>query len=223
MQLRPGETNGSPGAPQAPVSRPDFGSHSGPEAPEAGSLRSASWRLLARLFAAPPDAELLQRLAACGRDGDATPLGKTWNRLASAAEAADPAAVDDEFHALFIGLGRGEVLPYASWYLSGYLLDKPLAKLRADLAQLGIERDRDAGESEDHAAAVSETMALLVDPGQGADSQTQQHFFERHVDSWMAHFLDDVLAARNADFYRRVARHAQAFLEFERRWLDLPA
>src|SRR6056297_1884132 len=189
---------------------------------DAEKTRVATYTVLARLFRAAPDKELLRNLAECGEDNAGSKLTTAWDDLAKASRRADPNALDHEFHALFIGLGRGEVLPYASWYLSGFLLDKPLARLREDLARLGIDRAEDVTESEDHFAALCETMALLVAPEDGIDLSGQKHFFDRHIQPWFGHFLADVQAAKSVDYYRPVARLAQAFFEFEQRWLSLP-
>lgn len=190
---------------------------------DADESRADTYRILARLFRAAPDADLLRRLAECGdNEASGSKLTSAWNDLAEASRSANPVALDHEFHALFIGLGRGEVLPYASWYLSGFLLDKPLARLRSDLGQLGIDRADNVSESEDHVAALCEVMALLIGPEGGIDLSGQKHFFDRHLQPWIGHFLTDLQAAQGADFYRPVARLAQAFFEFEQRWLSLP-
>lgn len=190
---------------------------------DADKSRADTYRILARLFRAAPDADLLRSLSECGdNEAPGSKLTSAWNDLAEASRRANPVALDHEFHALFIGLGRGEVLPYASWYLSGFLLDKPLARLRTDLGRLGIDRADNVSESEDHIAALCETMALLIGPEGGIDLPGQKRFFDRHLQPWIAHFLTDVQAAQGADFYRPVARLAQAFFEFEQRWLSLP-
>lgn len=190
---------------------------------EAAVIRADTYRLLARLFRAPPDQDILDLLATLGEAKDsASRLADAWAALADASRAADPASLDDEYHALFIGLGRGEVLPYASWYLSGFLLDKPLARLRAELNELGIERAANVSEPEDHVAALCETMALLVDVDGGIDHAGQKRFFERHVQPWFPRFLDDLRGAKSADFYRRIADLGQGFIEFEESWLSLP-
>lgn len=190
---------------------------------EAAVLRADTYRILARVFRAPPDRFILDLLASRGdADDPASRLARAWAALAGASRTADPASLDDEYHALFIGLGRGEVLPYASWYLSGFLLDKPLAHLRAELSELGIERAESVSESEDHVAALCETMALLVDVDEGIDHAGQKRFFERHVQPWFPRFLDDLRGAKSADFYRRIADLGQGFIEFEESWLSLP-
>ena len=190
---------------------------------DAEKSRADTYRVLARLFREAPDAALLQTLSECC-DGDVaeSDLTTAWSDLAEASRTADESVLDREFHALFIGLGRGEVLPYASWYLSGFLLDKPLARLRSDLNELGIERADAVSESEDHFAAICETMALLVDTEAGIDHAGQKVFFERHLQPWVPQFFDDVHAARNANYYRPVACLAQRFFEFEKSWLSLP-
>lgn len=147
-------------------------------------------------------------------------LGAAWSALADAAESADLQALDDEFHDLFIGLGRGEVVPYASWYRTGFLMDRPLVALRRDLALLGFERDESVSEPEDHAAALAEVMGMLVDPAEGQDPSTQRLFLAEHIDSWMPHFFADLQKASSADFYRTVGRLGTAFLDFERGWLE---
>ncbi|HKL50993.1 MAG TPA: molecular chaperone TorD family protein [Wenzhouxiangellaceae bacterium] len=190
---------------------------------DADDYRAATYRVLARVFRAAPDGELLRSIAECGDDeANGSKLTSAWTDLAEASRRADPAKLDHEFHALFIGLGRGEVLPYASWYLSGFLLDKPLARLRADLDELGIERAENVPESEDHIAAICETMALLVDSQAGIDLAGQKKFFDQHLQPWFSRFLADVKTANNADFYRQVADLGQRFFEFEESWLSLP-
>ncbi|HHB11839.1 MAG TPA: molecular chaperone, partial [Chromatiales bacterium] len=132
-----------------------------------------------------------------------------------------PQSLDDEYHALFIGVGRGETVPYASWYLTGLLMEKPLALLRRDLARLGIERSPEVCEPEDHAGALCESMALLVDdPDVVAD--TERGFFETHIDPWLGRFFEDLSRAPSARFYAPVAVLGQRFLALERRYFSLP-
>lgn len=147
------------------------------------------------------------------------PLGAAWADLGDAARVIEPEPLDDEFHDLFIGVGRGELVPYASWYRTGFLMDRPLVALRRDLALLGFERNASVSEPEDHAAALAETMGLLADPVEGQDDSTQRLFFSEHIDSWMPDFFADLQSARKADFYRVVGRVGAAFVEFERGWL----
>lgn len=184
-------------------------------------FRSRAWLMLAALFRQPPDAALLARVADDAHlvGGEGT-LADAWSDLARAATAARIDALDDEFHDLFIGLGRGEVVPYASWYRTGFLMDRPLVALRRDLDLLGFERDPKVREPEDHAGALAEVMGMLADPGEGQDDSTQRLFFIEHVDSWMPRLFADLQAATSADFYRAVGRLGAEFLDFERAWLQ---
>lgn len=183
------------------------------------------YALLAALLRQPPDTNLLARLADMpvpAAEPEESGLTTAWRKLRNAAGNADSAAVDDEFHQLFIGLGRGEVLPYASWYLSGFLMDRPLVAIRSDLARLGIARSADNKEPEDHVAALCETMILLADPQAGVDGQQQSHFLNMHMTSWMGRLFSDIENAEGADFYRSVAGLGAAFLVVEKSWLSLP-
>jgi len=146
-------------------------------------------------------------------------FAECWRVLAMAAERTDARAVDDEYHDLFIGLGRGQVMPYASWYLTGFLMDRPLAVLRADLAALGIERQVDVREPEDHAAALCETMAMLC--AGGSDLDGQRRFFRAHMEPWLGTFMTDLQAAPSAQFYKAVGCLGERFMEFESRYMAM--
>ena len=147
-------------------------------------------------------------------------LGAAWHALETAAQRADVDAVDDEYHDLFIGVGRGELIPYSSWYQTGFVMDKPLAALRTDLAALGFERQDDVKEPEDHAAALLETMALIVaSPEHGVE--VQRRFFDRHVSPWMRTFFADLQTAGSARFYRAVGQFGEQFMKFEMQYLSI--
>ena len=138
-------------------------------------IRASTYALLAALLAESPKRELIQQVAAIDAS-ESEPdslFGKAWRSLGEALAAA-PKHLDDEYHALFIGLGRGELVPYGSWYITGFMMDKPLATLRADLSHLGFERSGQVFETEDHACALLEVMAMIVDEGHGLGSQ--RHF-----------------------------------------------
>jgi TorA maturation chaperone TorD len=184
--------------------------------------RSAVYRLLGTLLARPPDAALLEMLRGITPDeaGDGAVLTAAWEALRAAAGRATPAGVEEEYFNLFIGLGRGEVVPYASFYLHGLLMERTLAVLRDDLAALGISRRPGVVEPEDHAGAVCETMGMLI-TDHGLDLQ-QSGFFERYIGSWMDRFFQDLGKADAAEFYRAVAVLGQALLAVERRYLSLP-
>ncbi len=134
------------------------------------SARAQEYALLAMLLAQAPDAETLGRIAQL--PGNATPLGRAHLALAQAADTANPETVEREFFNLFIGVGRGELLPYGSYYLTGFLNERPLARLRQDLRAQGIERAEGLQEPEDHAAILCEIMAGLA----GGQLQRRQRF-----------------------------------------------
>ena len=184
--------------------------------------RADVYRLLGALLAAPPGAALIEMLRGIkpqqADDGDA--MTAAWHALRAAAEQADPARLEEEYFNLFIGLGRGEIVPYASFYIHGFLMEKVLASLRNDLAGLGIERRNEVAEPEDHMAALCEVMGMIID-GHGLHL-TQSGFFEDYVDSWAGRFFEDLGKAQNADFYLAVAQLGQAFLAVERQYFSLP-
>jgi len=185
------------------------------EVPEEEFFRAQLYSLLARLLAAPPDAELLAALQ--GLVGDGSELGEAFAELARAATATTAARVAEEYQDLFIGLGRGELLPYGSFYLTGFLQEKPLAELRADLARLGIARVPEVKEPEDHIAALCEVMAGLIDGGFGERQAlaVQRGLFDKHVAPWAGRFFGDLETAGTADFYRRVGRVGALFMGIE--------
>lgn len=176
-------------------------------------LRSHEYALLANLLMSPPSRDVLARLS--GLAPDDTPLGRAHGALAEAARAARPDDVEGEFFDLFIGVGRGELLPYASYYLTGFLYERPLALVRDDLAALGIERTADQAEPEDHLAVLFEVMAGLASGRFAADSAIQRRFFERHLKPWAARFFGDLEQARSARFYRPVGTLGRQFVAIE--------
>lgn len=188
-------------------------------------LRARTYQLLGTLLCAPPEPALLDRLCAIDPAvaGDASPLAAAWDALRLAARNTSPAQAGDEYHALFIGIGRGELVPYGSWYMTGFLMEQPLVALRRDLAALGIERLPDVSEPEDHAGALCETMSYLIADGDDIPFATQQRFFSDHVAPWFAHFFRDLQQAAAARFYRAVGRLGGGFTELEAKYLSMLA
>jgi len=178
------------------------------------------YRLLAALLAAPPSADLLA-LVRDIRSGEGQ-LASVWQALCQAAELAEPGELEREYQDLFIGLGRGELNPYASWYLTGFLMEKPLADLRDELAALGVARRTEVSEPEDHAAALCETMALMLTES-GSDAARCERFFRTYLGSWMVRFFEDLEGANGARFYRAVGRLGRAFMEIEQQYYAMPA
>ncbi|MDH3399961.1 MAG: molecular chaperone TorD family protein [Chromatiales bacterium] len=186
------------------------------EAPE-DVLRANTYSLLAHLLAAPPvenSLSLLSRIDAQeSESGDL--LGAAWQMLRQAAERSDTAELDDEYHDLFTGMGRGELMPFGSWYMTGFLMEQPLAKLRGDLRELGFERQEGVTEPEDHAAALCEVMSMITT----ADLAAQGQFFQRHIATWMPRFFRDMQEASSARFYRAVGQLGEQFMEVEKEYL----
>lgn len=189
---------------------------------EAHALRAGVHELLAGLLARPADAEMLERLRGIG-DVDAAdgPLAMGWQLLRTAAREADPEALRHEYTTLFIGVGRGELVPFGSWYLTGFLMEKPVALLRRDLDRLGIERQSGVVESEDHIAGVCDAMALIIRAGDEIPFDLQRDFFATHVEPWAGRFFDDLQIASGADFYRSVGFFGASFMDVERQLLDM--
>lgn len=183
--------------------------------------RSEHYRFLGRILATSPPAPMLAEIAKLS--GDATPLGQAYDALARTAAETDAAAVEREFFELFIGVGRGELLPYASFYLTGFLNERPLAELRGDLARLGVARAKDRHEPEDHIALMLEVMADMAAGEIDADAAAQAAFFQRHLAPWAAQFFDDLAIAPSARFYRPVAEIGRLLVDIEARAFALAA
>jgi TorA maturation chaperone TorD len=177
------------------------------------AARAREYGLLAALLSSPPPDALLGEIAELR--GDATPLGRAHAALAEAASKAETGAVEREYFDLFVGLGRGELLPYASYYLTGFLNERPLSRLREDLAALGIERAENIFEPEDHVATLCEIMAGFASGRFSAAPELQRNFFEKHMAPWMCRLFADLESATSARFYRSVGSLGRLFLEIE--------
>jgi TorA maturation chaperone TorD len=200
------------GVPRA-ILRPDLYRERLGRRDEVEAARAQEYALLAVLLARAPDAALLKRIAALR--GDATPFGMVHAAMGQAAGEASADRIEREFFDLFVGVGRGELLPYASYYLTGFLNERPLARLRADLRALGIERVEKQHEPEDHAAILCEIMAGLIGGEFSATAERQQHFFEKHLAPWIGRFFADLEAAKGADFYCHVGSVGHLFIGIE--------
>jgi TorA maturation chaperone TorD len=187
---------------------------------EIDAARAQEYALLATLLSRAPDEALLSRIARL--PGDASPLGAAHAAVAEAARNADAADVEREYFALFIGLGRGELLPYGSYYQSGFLHDRPLARLREDLAKLSLERAASQAEPEDHAAILCEVMAGVVSGRFPAAPGSDRLLFEKHLAPWIGRFFADLERAKSAEFYRAVGALGRAFMDIETEAFALP-
>ena len=186
------------------------------EVSEEDRLRADLYNYLGVMLVGPPDQMLLDQTAAL--TGDETPLGQAIQGLARVAKVTKPKAVITEYNALFIGLGRGELLPYASYYLTGFLNEKPLANLRATMANFGMERAADVFEPEDNIASLMEMMGGMIVGrfGRPATLAEQSQFFNGHIGTWAAHYFSDLQAAKSSVLYASVGAVGAAFMDIER-------
>jgi len=183
--------------------------------------RARLFALLGRLLVAAPDGRLLLALAALR--GDRTTLGEAYGALAKAAVETDSVKVAREFHDLFIGVARGELLPFASYYLTGFLHERPLAELRDTLARLGLERADGVAEPEDAIASVCEVYAGLLSGSFEGGPEAAASFFDTHLRPWAGRFFTDLETAQAARFYRAVGRLGRTAIEIEQAASGLPA
>jgi TorA maturation chaperone TorD len=204
------------------ILRPDlFGAPASGDVDEIDAARAQEYALLAALLARAPDAVLLKRIAELR--GDASPIGMAHVALAQAAAEANVESVEREYFDLFIGLGRGELVPYGSYYLTGFLHDRPLARLRGDLAALGIERAEGEVEPEDQAAILCEIMSGLASRRLGAPAGADETIFENHMAPWIGRFFTDLERADAAKFYRSVGTLGRVFIDVETEAFSLPS
>jgi TorA maturation chaperone TorD len=192
-----------------------------PQVDDIDLARSREYALLSALLARAPDAGLLTQIARLG--GDASPLGVAHIALAEAASNANVTSVEREYFNIFIGLGRGELLPYGSYYLTGFLNERPLARLRDDLAALGVERVEGNYEPEDHAATLCEIMSGLAGGTLPAPEGAERRLFEKHMAPWIGRFFADLERTDAADFYRYVGGLGRVFVEIETEAFALPS
>lgn len=186
-------------------------------------LRADWYFLLAQLLGGAPEQDLLGRLSQL--QGDDSELGKAISALSRAAGAANPAQLNQEYFDLFIGVGQGELLPFGSYYLTGFLNEKPLARLRIDMNKLMIAREEEVKEPEDHIASLCEMMAGLITGafGDPADLETQKNFFDKHIGCWAPRFFEDLEAAPSASFYMPVGSLGRLFMAVEAQAFEMAA
>ena len=178
-------------------------------------MRANLYALLGNLLFQRPSAQTLQSLTVL--TGDNTEMGKAFNTLAKLAKSTDLQEVQEEYDGLFIGMGRGELLPYGSYYLTGFLNEKPLAKLRNSMSDLSIERQEDVTEPEDHIGSLFEMMSGLIlgNYGSPASITKQKEFYSTHIESWAGHFFSDLESAKLSKLYQPVGTIGRLFVEIE--------
>ncbi len=187
--------------------------------------RAELYGLLARLWVAPPDDALLQqfKVAVTEAPEAGAHLEAPWGALVAALRATDVARAAAEYDALFQGVGKPEVFLYGSYYLSGFLNERPLARLREDLAALGLTRDAASTETEDHIAYGCEVMRYLIagDDAALCNLAQQQRFFRTHLQPWVERLCDAVEAQPRAEVWRAVAGFTRAFVQVETQAFDM--
>lgn len=176
--------------------------------------RARVYLLLGNLILHVPDEALIADLAQLGDDG--TALGAALGGLGERADIRVIERIAREHFELFIGVGRGELLPYASYYLTGFLYERPLVRARADMRRLGIERSEGLSEPEDHIGILFETMAGLVSRRFAAEPGEEARFFMRHIAPWAERLFADLVDAKAAQFYQAVGRLGLEFIRIER-------
>ncbi|MDB2583071.1 molecular chaperone TorD family protein [Alphaproteobacteria bacterium] len=179
-------------------------------------LRADMYSFLANLLRAEPSAELVNQLTKL--ESDESPIGKSIKTLSKLASSLDLPTIRDEYVRIFIGVGRGEILPFASYYLTGFLKDKPLAKLRSDMKEIGIQLAENVKEPEDHIASLFDMMSGLI---LGKFSKKfsigeQKDFFNKHLAPWVDLLMRDIESSRIAVFYSPIGTIGREFMEIER-------
>ncbi|MGH8743078.1 MAG: TorD/DmsD family molecular chaperone [Burkholderiales bacterium] len=188
--------------------------------PQEELARADMYALIARLLYAP-DGQLLNAIATADEiiaETTKAPLADAWRTLSVAARVCDAESVQEEYEKLFIGVGRPEVMLFGSYYLAGFMMEKPLALLRDDLAKLGFARHESVNEPEDHLSALCDVMRHLISGDEDRDPaslEQQKQFFTRHIQTWYERFCNAVIASESTNFYRPVAQLIKAFFDIE--------
>ena len=190
---------------------------------EEDRLRAQWYALLAQFLSAAPDAATLELARAL--TGDETDLGQGVTALAAAAKGVTVAGLEEEYFNLFIGVGQGELLPFGSYYLTGFLNEKPLAALRLDMDELSIGRVEDVKEPEDHIASLCEMMAGMITGafGEPGGLDRQRAFFDKHIGCWAPRFFEDLQAAESAAFYMPIGLIGSVFMAVESQAFEMAA
>jgi len=194
-----------------------------PRLAEEDQARAGYYALLARLYHSGPDAALLDAVAKANADADAlgaepgnTELARAWQTFAAATRAMDAEAAQLEYDGAFVGTGKAEVTPYATYYLAEAGREKILVQLKALLAEWGLGKKEETHEPEDHFAALFEVMRHLISAGSDdAALQKQKKFFVQFIAPSYSAFCNAIGAAPSTNFYRVVGRLTQVFLDVE--------
>ncbi len=189
---------------------------------QAQSMRASVYELLASLLVAAPDKALVDALAGLDDvEAGSSEIEMGWSLLKKAAEKSSLEEIEDEYFRLFIGLGRGQLVPHGSWYMTGFLMEKPVAVLRKDLRALGIVREEGVRKSEDHIAALCNAMALLIRNSDDISFERQKQFFDDHLAEWVGTLFADMQQADAAHFYRAVGFFGESIFKFEKEYFAM--
>ena len=182
---------------------------------EEDALRADMYDFLASLLRTEPSDELIEKVGQL--QGDDTPIGRACLTLAHLAKTLDNGIIRNEYVDMFIGVGRGEILPYASYYLTGFLNDKPLANLRSDMSKIGIVRADGVKEPEDHIASLFDMMSGIIRGqfGRVFSVAEQAEFFNKHIEPWGGLLMRDIEAAKTVVFFAPIGSIGKEFLEIE--------
>ena len=188
---------------------------------EEDALRADMYGFLAALLRSEPSDELIAKVVCL--NGDDSALGEACSTLAKLADSLDSGMIRNEYVELFVGVGRGEVLPFASYYLTGFLNDRPLANLRGEMDAIGIKRAEGVREPEDHIASLFDIMVGLIrgDYGRVYSVAEQGTFFAKHIEPWGQLLMRDVEEAKTAIFYAPVGTMGRVFLEIESKAFEM--
>jgi len=176
--------------------------------------RAQTYALLANLFSQAPDQTILGHIAAIEVTEPDSPMGKQWQNLVAVAKKASVTDLAAEYQTLFIGVTHGELIPYGSYYQTGFLMEEPLAELRADLGKLGLVKHDDTAEPEDHISAQCDVMRLIL-MAEGTPIVTDKEFFHNHLKPWLINFFTDLESTKTSEFYQVVGEFGKVFINME--------
>ena len=183
---------------------------------EEDQLRADMYSFLANMIRTEPSQELLDSVKKL--TGDDSSIGKSIKLISKLASTMHISEIQDEYVNLFVGVGRGELLPFASYYLTGFLNDKPLSKLRNNMNELGVVRIKEVKEPEDHVSSLFDIMSGMITGqfGKQYSITEQSNFFEKHLNSWIHLLMSDIESAKTAVFYAPIGSLGKEFINIER-------
>jgi len=187
-----------------------------PEVREEDQLRADMYSFIANMIRTEPSQELIDSVKTLS--GDSSSIGSSIKLISKLASTMHISEIHDEYVNLFLGVGRGELLPFASYYLTGFLNDKPLSKLRDDMNELGVVRLKEVKEPEDHVSSLFDIMSGLITGkfGKVYLISEQSTFFEKHLNSWVHLLMSDIESAKTAVFYAPIGSLGKEFINIER-------